>query len=276
MTTTSPIQYSYLPVDQLVKNEHNPNKMSPRQFNMLVDNIKRVGFTDPIFVRKLEDGKYRIIGGHHRLEAAIYLEYTEVPVSIQTSPDFDDDQEKFQLMRHNMIRGKLDVAKFMTLYQSVADKYETDVLAEAFGFEEQAALDKLIKQTQKTLPPEMKDKFKEAAKEVKTIADLSKLLNSLFTSHGDTLPYGYMFMDFGGKDSIWVRMTAPDLKLAHKVGEFCQKNSRSFDSVMRAALQLIAADKMPEEFSKLVAASPAVVIKEAAKANEDALDQYLQ
>ena len=116
------LQREELPISLLDKNEHNPNTMSSRQFNLLVDNIARMGITDPILVRKVGD-RYRIVGGHHRVEAAEMLGYTQVPCTVITDPNFDADQESFQLMRHNMIKGKLDPAKFVKLYPSFAPPF---------------------------------------------------------------------------------------------------------------------------------------------------------
>ena len=105
---TEKIGRANLSVDDLVVNEMNPNKMKKREFDLLVDNIEKTGLTDPILVRPIEDGKYRIVGGHHRFDAAKYLGFDNVPCTIITDPSFDDDAEKFQLVRMNAIRGKVD------------------------------------------------------------------------------------------------------------------------------------------------------------------------
>lgn len=240
-----PVLREELPLSVLEKNEHNPNKMTAKGFNLLVDNIARMGITDPILVVKRGD-KYRIVGGHHRAEAAEFLGYTQVPCTIITDPNFDEDQENFQLMRHNMIKGKLDREGFVKLYEMVQERYTDEVLAEAFGFEDQTELKAMVKETAKSLPPEMRAKFKEAAKEVKTIKDLSGLLNRLFNSYGDTLPYGFMFMDFGGKDSVWVRMMQKDLNNVNDVFTILREEGKTLDGLLRAVLQSIAKNDNPE------------------------------
>jgi hypothetical protein len=236
-------------IDLLDPNPHNPNVMSAKSFNLLVDNIARMGFTDAVLVKKhviAGQVRYRIIGGHHRVEAGKVLGYTKVPCTIVTDEEFTEDEENFQLMRHNMIRGKLNGEKFVALYESLQQKYSKEALVEAFGFEERAELDKLIKSTEKSLPPEVKAKFQEGVKEVKTIKDLSNLLNKLFSTHGDTLPYGYMFLDFGGKESVWLRMMQQDMKNFRAVAQMCVDNKRSVDAVMRLVLQLIAEGELPQ------------------------------
>lgn len=68
-----------------------------------------------------------------------------------------------------MIKGKLDREGFVKLYEMVQERYTDEVLAEAFGFEDQTELKAMVKETAKSLPPEMRAKFKEAAKEVKPL-----------------------------------------------------------------------------------------------------------
>ena len=50
---TSSIRREDVPVGRLRKNEDNPNKMKPREFDLLVDNIMAMGITDPILVRPI-------------------------------------------------------------------------------------------------------------------------------------------------------------------------------------------------------------------------------
>lgn len=245
----SDLERKDLDIGLLDPNPNNPNTMTAKGFNLLVDNIKRVGFTDPILVKihtKNDEIRYRVIGGHHRLEAAKYLDYTQVPCTIVTSEDFTEDEESFQLMRHNLIRGKLNPEKFVKLYESLQVKYSNEALVEAFGFEESSELEKMIKTTEKGLPAEFKEKFKEGVKEVKSIKDLGALLNRLFNDYGDTIPYGFMFLDFGGKNSVWLRMLSQDMENFKKVSELCISEKKSVDSLMRVILQLIAKKELPK------------------------------
>src|SRR5215203_4685756 len=113
-------------VDLLEKNPFNPNKMGKREFDLLVDNIQKTGMTDAVMVRPLPKAKgdkvqhYRIVGGHHRFEAALYLGFAEIPCTIVQHDDFDEDQEQFQLVRMNMIRGRMDPQAFFDLYNNLA------------------------------------------------------------------------------------------------------------------------------------------------------------
>lgn len=242
---TAALQRVDLPADVLIPNSLNPNEMDEAEFNMLYDNIERMGVTDPILVRPLENGTYKIIGGHHRWEVAKLHGIEMIPCTVVSDPDFDDDMEKFQTVRHNVIRGKMNPNKFMKLYESLSKKYADDVAAEMFGFTDEEEFKKLIKATAASLPPEMKQQFTDAAKEIKTIDDLALLLNRLFSNYGDTLPYGFMVFDFGGQDHVWVRMEKGQKKQFIAMGDICIQNGKAMDGVITALVQLVA-QKNPE------------------------------
>ena len=261
-------------IDDLVANENNPNSMSDAEFNLLHDNLEKTGLTDPILVRDIGGGKYRIVGGHHRVEAAKLHDFKKVPCTIITDPDFDDDQEKFQVVRMNMIRGKMTPEKFIKLYESLSSKYTEEILKDAFGFAEDAEFKKMIRQITKDLPPELQADFKKASKELKTINDLTSVLNGLFTKYGSTLDYGYMMLDYGGKDSVWVRINSTTLKNLHALGETCRETSRSMDSLLGGIVQLIADGSLADEVAYVVSKTPPVSIPD--EAPELPTDEYLE
>lgn len=238
-----------LPVGVLEKNADNPNKMSSREFDLLVDNIERTGLTDAILVRPIEGDKYRIVGGHHRLEAAQYLGFDKVPCTIITDPEFDEEAEQFQMVRMNVIHGQMDPEKFVNLYNKVSNKYNDDLLQEMFGFADEAMFESLIKQTKEALPKEMQQEFAEAAKEIKTIDELAGVLNHLIQNYGDTLDYNYMIIDFGGKESVWLRMSAEDRKNFDKIATSCKENKTTVDHAFRLMMQ--TAVDSPEAFIAL-------------------------
>jgi hypothetical protein len=128
-----------------------------------------------------------------------------------------------------------------------------------FGFEEQAVLEKLIKDTEKSLPAELKKKFKDASAEIKTIDDLSKLLNTLFSTYGNTLPYGYMLVDFGGKQSVWLRMHPSDRKNFDILSARCTAEGKTLDSAFRIMLQLIASGEH-QQFEAAFALLPKIEV----------------
>lgn len=270
-----------LPIGLLVKNEDNPNKMSARAFDLLIDNLERTGLTDPILVvpehfppahqaaaaltpdsfvkwASENDAKFRIVGGHHRYDGATYLGFETVPCTVILDPKFDEDQEKFQLVRMNAIRGKLDPQAFFDLYNSMSEKYSDDILQDSFGFAEEAEFKKLVNQLAKTLPDKAsQQKFKDAAAEIKTIDGLSKLLNEMFTKYGDTLPFGFMVFDHGGQRSMWLRIEGKTMSALDVIGTICIDNDRTIDDVVGKILQLIAKGELKETLDEVLKKTPA-------------------
>lgn len=248
-----------LPISELDGFEGNPNKMSPRAFDLLVDNMQKYGCTENVVVRP-KDGRYQIISGHHRVHAAQYLGWETVPCAIITDPEFDDEMALFQVVRMNAIKGKLDPNLFIQQYAKVAGKYGDELLQDMFGFADDAEFKKMITATAKSLPPELKDKFLEAAKEVKTIDGLAKLLNDLFTKYGDTVPYGYMVIDHGGQRHMWLRVEKKTFDSLALIGELCIETSTSIDAVFGVLIQKVAKGELPDLMQEIVDAAPKVVL----------------
>lgn len=65
---------------ELFPNPWNSNSVGPEAMERLVASLKRHGFVKPVIVRTREDGVFEILGGQHRVEAAITMGFEEVPV----------------------------------------------------------------------------------------------------------------------------------------------------------------------------------------------------
>lgn len=65
---------------ELRKNEFNTNIVSPDNESKLDESVKRLGMFKPVICRRLSDGSLEIIGGEHRVGAALRLGYKEIPV----------------------------------------------------------------------------------------------------------------------------------------------------------------------------------------------------
>jgi hypothetical protein len=260
VTKTKNLRREDIPVGLLVPDVDNPNKMTSRQFDLLVDNFTKTGFTDPVLVRAQGDGTYKVIGGHHRLEAAKYLGFTEAPCTIIDDPEFDEEAAIFQNVRMNVIRGQMDPESFFKMYEKMSGKYETDVLQELFGFADAKDFAKLVAKSAKLLPSDLQEKFKEAAKEIKTIDGLAQLLNEMFTKYGDSLPFSFMVFDYGGQKSVWLQVSAKTMDAFDKIGFLCRENRRSVDDVVGGILQSIAGGKHEDLLALAVEKAPEVKI----------------
>lgn len=275
-----------VPVALLEDNEDNPNEMSDREWDLLIDNMKQRGFTDPIYCAPVDhadflgrlskatdkaalwagmeaDGKrFRIVGGHHRKKAAIFLQMEHVPCTIDLDPEFDREQQEIQMIRHNVIHGQMKPDKFFALYKKHEAKHGAEMMAQVFGFADQAYMDKLIAQTVKSLPDHMKQKFKEAAEEIKTVDDLAKLLNYMFTNFGDTLKHGWMCVDYGGQKSIWLRISKKTYDATLVLGDVCVKEGRTMDDIFGRLVQMLAKGELADVWEDALLQTKKIAIPE--------------
>lgn len=261
---TKDLKRLMVPIGKLHPNPLNPNEMSDAQFNLLYDNIEKVGLTDPILCvpHPEHEGDYLIIGGEHRWEVGKLHGLDEVPITLNDSEDFDEDQQKFQIVRHNIIHGKMSPKKFLELYQSLKEKYTDEIAAESFGFAEQEEFERMIRTTRASLPDDMKKVFDASKHEIQTIEDLSRVLNHLFSTYGDTLEYNYMILDFGGKESILLRMLSHQKKPVMEFFDKCRSANRTADEALLHLIESVSGDE--EAFRKIVDATPERKIPEDA------------
>jgi hypothetical protein len=201
------VTYPYaddLAVDSLRKNAANPNEMDDRTFNALCESIQEEGWTEPVTVVPSGD-EYVIVGGHHRFDAAVTLGMERVPCWVLDPAKFDEDRQGWNLVKMNVLRGQLNPSKFTALYERMVKTYGAEVLQSLMGFTSEDAFKKMYQDVRKSLPPELAKALDSTKDEIKTIDDLSLVLNRLFREHGETLPTNLMVFSWGGKDVLWVR-----------------------------------------------------------------------
>jgi len=101
-----------IPIDKIViPKERARATFTEEQFEELKASIKTHGFTVPILVTPLKDGRYLLIDGEHRIKAAKELGYKKVPAVIT-----EGDEKKIHLLNilANTARGTqnpMDVAE---------------------------------------------------------------------------------------------------------------------------------------------------------------------
>lgn len=213
----------------LIESEKNPNRMTDHQFNMLVERIKEQGFKDAISVVPTEDGKYRIVEGHHRVKASKYLEFEEIPCFVHD--DWDEDKQKFELVKSNVLKGHIDPASFTELVNGLTDKYNKEVIATMMGFADEKEFNKLYVEIRKQLPDEMKGKLDAVKDEIKTIDDLSAILNRLFNEYGDTLEHNFMIFDYSGKQQLWIKCDKNLWAKVNNIANSCQVKGKDINEV---------------------------------------------
>lgn len=239
-------------VDDVLPNEWNPNEMDTGMFNRLVEDMKNVhlGYLQPVLLvpHPEREGKFMIVDGEHRFEAARLSDYEKIPAVVVEDGELakNVDLQKFQTIRMNRLRGRLNTRKLKEMVLDLSKRHTIDEIAESFAMDDSEALRSLTADARRSLPTEeMKREFDQAQKEIKTVDDLSLVLNRLFTRFGSTLPYHYMILDFGGKDHIWVRI--PDRGAYDMVKErarLCQ----SVGVTVSSALMRLVEEGLTEEW----------------------------
>jgi ParB-like chromosome segregation protein Spo0J len=201
----------FIPITQIEENEFNPNSMDGKAFERLLKEIQTSGFIAAIQVVPLDNGKFRIIGGAHRYKAALKLGFHELPCVVLADAQFkSEDVQKFLTVKLNMLSGELDPDKFRILYEEMAEKYGEESLQDLFGFTDETEWDAVTKAIKRELKDngfteEQIDKAWEEAGEDKSIENLSRILNGIFSENGETLnSRGYMIFDFEGSKMFFM------------------------------------------------------------------------
>lgn len=119
--------------------EIEPNKEQPRKYfdkealQQLADSIGEHGVIQPLIVRSMPDGNYRIIAGERRWRAAKMAGLSEIPVVIRD--DLTDEQAMQIAMIENLQRENLNPIEEALGYKELLDKFNItqDKLANALG-----------------------------------------------------------------------------------------------------------------------------------------------
>lgn len=205
-----------VPLDDICPDPLNPNEEDPETFNMLVSTISEDGFDQPIVICPIADkerselnapteAKYVISKGEHRYRAARVLGHKTVPAVIR---DWDPLTRRTRLVRDNNVRGEVNKSKFTDLVHALQAEHSLDaeLASSLLGFDSSKEMFALMVKEQKAKDLESGAETGRAKDELKVLDDLSLVLNTLFTKHGHTLPYGYMLFLFGGKINAMVEM----------------------------------------------------------------------
>lgn len=260
------VDLRHIPIDLITPNAWNPQGQDEVTFQRLVDEIRDVGFLDPLEVVPLDDGTYRIIGGEHRWQAAKVIGMDELPCSVLVDSKWqDEDLQKFVTVRLNVLKGKLDPEKFAKLYGEMARKYGAEALQQLMGYTDSKAFQKIVgdvkRGLKKGLPKDLQDEFDEKAKEAKTVEDLSNILQHLFAKHGDTVNMSFMVFTFGKQEHVYIQMNRETKKALDKVLAYCRHANEDINDFLaplieeagKAALKQL--DSSKKEAKQLVSES---------------------
>lgn len=235
----------------LKPNSYNPNKESAEKFNLLVESIDDIGFSENIQVHpvgegevRVEDGQKRwcgksppsleIIGGEHRWHACMVAGMENEWIPAVFFDDLEEEKLKAVTVRMNILKGEMDPQKFTALWDDLSQSghYSDQALRDMMGIASRGEFEKFYKEVKKGLPPDMAKELDSMRGEIRCIDDLSLLLNKLFRKYGSELDYSYMTFDFGGRQHTWVRMRKDTNKLLEQVKAMCREKKIDMNDVL--------------------------------------------
>lgn len=236
------IEFRWLPIDKVVPNTWNINQQDDITFNLLQDEIAAVGLIDPIEVVPTEDDLFVILGGEHRWRAAKNLGHEEIPCVLLADEKWkDEDLQKFVTVRLNVIHGKTDPDKFVSLYNEMAQKYGAESMQRLMGYADSRQFEKMLgwvkKGLAKSLPKEMTKEIEEKTKDIKTVEDLERIIQELFAKYGETVSQSFMVFTYGKQDHIYISMDVKMRKAMNKAMECCRIVGMDMNEFMRPVVE---------------------------------------
>lgn len=227
-----------VPIDSCVPNTWNPQEEDLATFNELVEQIKQHGFLEPLQVaitsQPGEEQTYQIIGGEHRWKAGKLAGLTEILVVVLP---WDEDMQKVQTVKLNMIRGKLDPIKFAALFNDLEKRYGRSAVIKMMGMtNKEKAVEALLNRVKKNMPKKMRDELTKRAEKIRNVEDLATVVQSLYAQHGTTLENSYMFFVLGGRTHAMIRMESESMRSLERGFRDIASRGVIVDDLMERAL----------------------------------------
>ena len=141
-----PVDYvRWVKADKVQANEYNPNRVASPEMKLLYKSIKLDGYTQPIVVYSLENGKYEVVDGFHRNRVG--KEYKDInerihgylPVVVIDKPL---DERMGSTIRHNRARGTHQIRDMSDIVVELTNQgWSEEEICEKLGME----LDEVIR-----------------------------------------------------------------------------------------------------------------------------------
>lgn len=145
------IELLWVPPAELRPNNYNPNVLDDDLYDKTVESIRKFNFVDPVTVRVVEDGRYEIIDGEHRVRAARQLNLRLIPVIILG--DVDDDTAQQLTLILNELHGRPDRARLGRILQGLAERHPMEELLLAMPYAREQFLATLPTPSLPAAPP---------------------------------------------------------------------------------------------------------------------------
>ena len=228
-----------VPVDKIDPIPGNVRQMTDEQFNMLVDSILENKFNEPIKVVKYGD-RYRIVDGQHRFEALTKVFGVDKVLVTIIGEEWSEERYWAEVIRLNNVKGDWNFSALVDRYMWLKEKYGLDdeELRRSLGFKRgDAVFKRLVKQVERSLPPEIASKFKEKKKENKTADELLAVVRELMAKYGKTAKHSYLIFAFGGKEHVLISATPKLMRQVKAVIEAANAKGLDVAKVMEKLIK---------------------------------------
>lgn len=239
-------------ISDLIPREWNVNVLEWVKFNKLVDEIRTKWFREPIQVVSRPDGKYHIIWWHHRTKACQYLWFEEISAVIYPPDERSEDEAEFEAIRLNLIRWHVDPVKFTSFVKSKKDKYSDETIQDMLAIWDDKEWSKYLIQVEQNIPEHLKNKFKEAKKNIKTIDQLADVISKIMSDSWNSIERWYVFFNYDWKTAMMITMDKELKKIIDNMVAMSEKTWDNINSILVWTLKQFASTK-PEYINPNIA-----------------------
>lgn len=229
-------------ITSLVPNPANINQMDETTLQRLVDEIKEVGFIDPIDVVPREDQKYLILGGEHRWRAANIAGLSYVPCVIHTDEKWNDE-DIFNLVafRLNVLKGSQNPEKFMKTYERLSQKFGNEKLQDIFAVTDKSLWKKLTKNIKKDLaasgvPQELVNQIAKAEDKSKDFNQFTRYLNKIFKDHANQVSNGSVVFVNGKNEHLIIQASEKTFQAIRAISNLANAENKNINEYLESVL----------------------------------------
>ncbi|MHB8443377.1 MAG: ParB/RepB/Spo0J family partition protein [Patescibacteria group bacterium] len=117
--------YKEVSLTLIIPNPYQPRREPSKELDELIASIKENGILSPLLVTKAEEGKYQLIAGERRLNAAKKLGLLKVPIIIKEA--LNEELLAFAIIE-NFQRKDLNVMEQAVAISNLQDQFDMDIL----------------------------------------------------------------------------------------------------------------------------------------------------
>jgi hypothetical protein len=137
----------WVPVEDVQRNQYNPNAVAPTEMKLLETSIKEDGYTQPVVSWINDDGSREIIDGFHRSRVAKESQVVNtstqgfLPVTTVRQRQTDKSNRMASTIRHNRARGTHSIDAMSDIVLELKGRnWKTERICKELGMEEDEVL----------------------------------------------------------------------------------------------------------------------------------------